>query len=108
MTAARCPVCTLTHDPHCASTRDLRWPIEPLTAITGSCNGIVRLCGAAGGTVSHAALYGLTDRQADLWATRLGRHPDTIWPGWCAAALTPLDEMAVTGWRPAWQHDHTT
>ena len=44
---------------------------------------VPRAVGASGTTWAHALLNGLTDRQADRWAIRLGYHPIEIWPTWC-------------------------
>jgi len=37
----------------------------------------------SGVTAKHAIDHGLTDRQADTWAIRLGYHPIEIWPTYC-------------------------
>jgi Bacterial regulatory proteins, gntR family len=61
---------------------DRWWPLQPLldaVAMTpGSLSG--RL-GVAGNQLALAVRRGLTDRQADEWAIRLGVHPMSVW-GW--------------------------
>ena len=103
MRTRRCPLCACHHVPKCQATaRTSRWAVEPLLAIAGrdtvaSWYGpkpIARVIRAGG----------LTDVQADRWATRLGYHPVEIWgQAWVDAALRPIDEIhAREGWRPAW------
>ena len=59
-----------------------RWPLAPLL----DASGLTRLwlahhLGVSGETLKRAARDGLTDTEADRWATRLGFHPVAIW-GW--------------------------
>ncbi len=59
-----------------------RWPLRPLL----DASGLNRLWLAhhvrvSGETLKRAAHDGLTDTEADQWATRLGFHPIAIW-GW--------------------------
>lgn len=108
----RCQVCTLYHRPKCAGVKALRWPIAPLLDLVPGRNhtALLQRAGVSGSTIAKAAEDGLTDRQADNWATTLGYHPSMVWHGWDQAALTPLDDIHINGngWRPAWladQHD---
>lgn len=39
----------------------------------------------------RALHHGLTDRQADRYATRIGMHPASIWPEWWDAAGDDAD-----------------
>ena len=61
------------------------WPAQPLIDAAEHLNVPVvpRAVGASGTTWTHALHNGLTDRQADRWAIRLGYHPIEIWPTWC-------------------------
>lgn len=36
----------------------------------------------SGSTYRNALDLGLTEDQADRWATKVGRHPAEVWPGW--------------------------
>lgn len=36
---------------------------------------------------------GLTDRQAEAWATRVGLHPLEVWPDWGDTELDELEEL---------------
>lgn len=63
--------------------------------------------------VKRARHTGLTERQADMWATRAGLHPRNVWPLWGelygAAAVNahktvcpqghPYDALDSRGWR---------
>jgi hypothetical protein len=84
--------------------RTLRWPLQPLLDATGHTPyGIARALGIAQGTIRAAITCGLSDPVADKIAVRLGCHPAMIWPGWCEAALRPLDHDYLDGgWRQAW------
>lgn len=107
MTARRsCPACTLVHWPRCPGTTGLRWPLGPLLDAIGATShqGLMRQLGYSGGTLSQAAVVGLTDAQADRWAVASGMHPAEVWPGWTDAGLTVVDAQFVSGgWRPAWE-----
>ena len=97
----RCPVCSLRH-PRCRDSRDNRWPLAPLLEAAGGTRDSLReRCGASGSDIAVAARNGVTDRQADTWATRLGCHPGEIWGDWFTAGLTVLDDLFVNGngWR---------
>lgn len=59
-----------------------RWPLAPLL----EASGLNRLWLAhhvrvSGETLKRAERDGLTDTEADRWATRLGFHPSAVW-GW--------------------------
>jgi hypothetical protein len=58
------------------------WPLQPLLDLcqvsVGSLSG--RL-GVGGNQIARAIERGLTDKQADEWAVRLGVHPMSVW-GW--------------------------
>ena len=58
------------------------WPLQPLLDAVGLTPGSLsgRL-GVAGNQITLAVRRGLTDRQADEWAIRLGVHPLSVW-GW--------------------------
>jgi hypothetical protein len=90
---------------------DRRWPLTPLLEQVGGTHSmLVKRGGVSGRDVARAAELGLSDRQADHWALRCGLHPAMVWPGWAAAALTPLDDQFINrgGWRPAYLHlEHT-
>jgi hypothetical protein len=70
------------------------WPLEPLLEAAALTAGrLAGELGLSGTTVRRAARQGLTDRQADEWAIRLGLHPLLVW-GWAwidpaASALKP-------------------
>lgn len=107
MTAKQiCSLCLCWHSPHCRATPpDTRWPLAPLIDAVG---GPARLAALVDdGNITRARRDGLTDRQADHWATRCGLHPDEVWPGWCAAALRFVDQAAIEGSRAAWLHRET-
>lgn len=98
----RCPICKLPHRPTCrAVPKSHRWPAEPLVTAAGGVERVHRILDP--GELHRAAQTGLTDRQADWWAIRLGFHPGEVWPDWFDVALRPLDAVHVReGWRPAW------
>ncbi len=103
MRTRRCPLCACHHVPKCQATaRTSQWAIEPLLAIAGR-DTVHAWCGERS-TKKVIAAGGLSDVQADRWATRLGYHPVQIWGAeWVDAALRPIDEIhAREGWRPAW------
>jgi hypothetical protein len=70
------------------------WPLQPLLDASGLTVGqLAAELGLSGTTVRQAARRGLSDRQADEWAIRLGLHPLLVW-GWAwidpsANALRP-------------------
>lgn len=61
-----------------------RYPIAPLVAATGAANlrVLADRLGYWHNYVRTVAPRGLTERQADRWATRLGLHPSNVWPEW--------------------------
>lgn len=95
----RCGICTLHHtvQTRCKAT-ERTWPTAPLAAVVG---GAAKL-------VDRLDLKVLPDEisdvQADRWATRLGLHPEQVWPGWLDEGLSVLDRMHLdSGWRQAWE-----
>jgi Bacterial regulatory proteins, gntR family len=73
------------------------WPLAPLLGACGlSASALARRLGVGGAVVSAAARRGLTDRQADEWAIRLGFHPMLVW-GWAW-----IDDADHALGRPAW------
>lgn len=77
---------------HVASLRKRRcWPLAPLADRTGMT--VRQLAQANGLTREHGtwlARQGLTDVQADQWATAEGLHPVHVWGwDWVTAALPP-------------------
>jgi hypothetical protein len=70
------------------------WPLQPLLDASGlTARRLAAELGLSGTTVRQAAKRGLSDRQADEWAIRLGLHPLLVW-GWAwidpsANALRP-------------------
>lgn len=59
-----------------------RWSLAPLLDATGLTRTYLAFhVGVSGETLKRAEHDGLTDAEADRWATRLGFHPITIW-GW--------------------------
>jgi hypothetical protein len=73
------------------------WPLRPLleaSGLTGS--RLAAELGLSGTAVRTAARRGLSDRQADEWAIRLGLHPLLVW-GWAwidAAGSAPRSATA--------------
>jgi hypothetical protein len=64
-------------DPH-----EVGWPLRPLLDASGlTARRLAGELGLSGSTVRIAARRGLSDRQADEWAIRLGMHPVFVW-GW--------------------------
>lgn len=58
------------------------WPLQPLLdACRISMGSVGHRLGVGGNQIARAVERGLTDRQADEWAIRLGVHPMTVW-GW--------------------------
>jgi hypothetical protein len=100
-----CPVCHVTHSPRCDGSRRLRWPAAPLFDLIGPTRSVMETLGVSGTDVVRAAERGLSDRQADHWASRLGVHPSMVWPSWDRAGLTVADEVFVegNGWRRSWE-----
>lgn len=89
-----------------------RFPLDQLLVTTDlgvSC--LPRRLGVSSTTVKQAATAGLTDRQADLWACRLGLHPGTVWPAWWetppeeapAGCDVPRGRGSVTSYRTGWR-----
>lgn len=83
---------------------DHRWPVAPLLDVPSVTDQTLRrLLHVSGATYDRMRADGLTDQQADRAATRLGMHPDRIWPGWSTSGLTVIDQLRLDGgWRPAW------
>lgn len=83
------------------------WPSKPLVDRFESVRDLQLAIGAhPNGFVNDM----ISDLQADRWATRLGLHPDQIWPGWSNAGLRYVDRVFLeSGWRQAWlQWERTT
>jgi len=58
------------------------WPLQPLLDACGlGASSLGRRLGVGGNQIAVAVRRGLTDRQADEWAIRLGEHPMSVW-GW--------------------------
>lgn len=93
-----CGICKLRHKDKCVAT-DQRWPVDPLVAFCGSTAEVCRRLGW-----EHKGLpVDLSDTQADRYATRLGLHPEVLWPGWTEHGLSAVDRARLDGgWRPAW------
>lgn len=93
-TNPRCGICGCYHAPRCRATHRM-WPSAPLLAVPGVTDR------PKPSDVPDL----LDDRSADLWAVKLGLHPEQVWPGWCDAALTVSDDLFVNGggWRQAWE-----
>jgi regulatory GntR family protein len=76
---------------------DRWWPLPPLLDAVGlTSGGLGGRLGISGHQLALAARRGLTDRQADEWAIRLGVHPLSVW-GW--AWVSDADRAAG---RPAY------
>jgi hypothetical protein len=69
--------------------RARRWPLRPLVERTGlTSRQLAEAHGMAPGSASKLARNGLTDVQADRWATAAGLHPVQVWGwDWITAAL---------------------
>lgn len=106
---ARCPLCHVLHTPKCRPTRGFRWPAAPLLEVVGTHTAATRKLGVSGTEIARADREGLTDRQADHWASKLGLHPSMIWPEWDRVGLTVTDDVFVNrgGWRHAWEWSNT-
>lgn len=99
--ATMCRLCLCWHSPHCRAVDPARrWPVEPLVAAAGGVEKVLQQLD--GGNLSRARRDGLTDVQADRWATRLGYHPAQVWPDWIDAALRYVDAAAIEGSRAVW------
>lgn len=63
---------------------DARYPIGPLLVATGAENlrVLADRLGYHPVYVRCVATRGLTERQADHWATQLGVHPAFVWEQW--------------------------
>jgi hypothetical protein len=58
------------------------WPLHPLLEVCGlNVGSLGSRLGIGGRQITMAVQRGLTDKQADEWAIRLGVHPMTVW-GW--------------------------
>lgn len=71
------------------------FPLAPLFEVT-HCTSIRSLAFALGldtASVSRAVTAGLTWRQADTWACRLGRHPSEVWGQLWFADCDPDPEL---------------
>ena len=95
-----CPDCSLRHDGGRCQPLPM-WPTKPLL---DRCGGVRGLCQALGWNPKGGLPDMITDKIADRWATRLGLHPEVVWPGWLEAGLTPRDRRFLegNGWRQAW------
>lgn len=99
-----------------------RWPLAPLMRAAGlapdAVSDLAVRLDVDRGWLQRLKHLGLSDEQADQWATRLGLHPTLIWPEWDAgltgAALAavlnatarttcphghPYDGIDSRGWR---------
>jgi hypothetical protein len=77
VTATDAPTAPSTGEPSRAG-----WPLQPLLDASGlSRSRLAVELGLSGVTLRTASQRGLTDRQADQWAIRLGLHPLSVW-GW--------------------------
>ena len=66
------------------------WPLAPLEAATGQ---TARQLAHIHGVKTRTVQQGLTDMQADQWATAAGLHPTEVW-GWAwVTAATPTREQ---------------
>ena len=54
------------------------------------------LVGCGGGAMTHALEHGLSWRQADNWAIKLGKHPCEVWGVRWWTAIEPWDEEDET------------
>lgn len=84
---------------------DRRWPMAPLlerTKLTG--HGLRQQARIHTTIYNTATEIGLTDRQADTWAIRCGKHPSQVWgPAWDEAGLSENDRSYMAGgWRQVW------
>jgi DNA-binding transcriptional regulator YdaS (Cro superfamily) len=89
-------VVTATDTPTAAPSGEPRagWPLQPLLDASGlSRSRLAVALSLSGVTLRTASRCGLTDRQADQWAIRLGLHPLSVW-GW--AWIDNADAAAPT------------
>ena len=54
------------------------------------------LVGCGGGAMTHALEHGLSWRQADNWAIKIGKHPCEVWGVRWWTAIEPWDEEDET------------
>jgi hypothetical protein len=70
-----------------------RWPLQPLLDACGLTSAVLAAHLHVGGNaVTLAARSGLSDRQADRWAIRLGFHPLLVW-GWAWVDAAGVPDM---------------
>lgn len=76
----------------------VRWPLRPLLdACELTPSRLALLLGVPAGDVRAAGRGGLTDADADLWATRAGYHPVVVWGwAWVEAATQPRPRRVST------------
>ena len=72
----------------------MRYPLEPLERVLGTHearnergypsadSALARIIGVTRASVCQSRRRGLSEAQADLYATRAGFHPAQIWDGW--------------------------
>ena len=101
----RCPDCGLHHRGGRCHPLPM-WPTKPLV---DRCGGERALQEAMGATAKGGLPDMISDVVSDRWATKLGLHPNDIWPGWSDAGLTPRDRRFLegNGWRQAWLWNET-
>jgi hypothetical protein len=82
---------------HIYNLRRRRWPLAPLTDLTGlTPSQFAARHNLARGTLQRAEHDGLTDIQADHWATAAGYHPLNVWGwAWVTAAQPSASAEAV-------------
>lgn len=71
-----------------------QWPLAPLVAMRPDARDAL---GVSSSAWSDANIRGLSDRNADRWACRLGLHPGVVWEGWWEAGLAVSDDQFVNG-----------
>ena len=73
------------------------FPLAPLLEVAGhpSLRRLALLLGVNGSALSRANATGLTWRQADTWACRIGKHPAEVWPSvwWSACDDDEMEEI---------------
>lgn len=76
----------------------VRWPLQPLLDICDlSPSRLALLLGVPASAVRTAARQGLSDAEADLWATRAGYHPLVVWGwAWVDATTAPAPQATST------------
>jgi hypothetical protein len=74
----------------------VRWPLRPLLdACDLTPTRLALLLGIPADAVRAASRRGLSDVEADLWATRAGYHPVVVWGwAWVDAATEPRPQRA--------------